>query len=266
MVLNSIIVPYTQDKARSNLRTSSINFYDNFIKPQKFIDTIKGITIYAEKKDKNGLLHNLYIKKEFNENEFEITYAKKGEFEQTGKNPKLILYQGARISSRSKNITNISFSKSDFSLSNLETNTTLYKKTQEINSLKLIKCINLYYNYSLENFKKINHNIENCSYKNIQNIFKEGYKRFIIPLYVPLLSIISLFLLISSKENLNYQKLRVFTFLLGFIIIIFSETTIRLISKNIISNFSIALIPIILMFFSYFFLLIKFKSNFKNIK
>ena len=154
MVLNSIIVPYTQDKARSNLRTSSINFYDNFIKPQKFIDTIKGITIYAEKKDKNGLLHNLYIKKEFNENEFEITYAKKGEFEQTGKNPKLILYQGARISSRSKNITNISFSKSDFSLSNLETTTTLYKKTQEINSLKLIKCINLYYNYSLENFKK----------------------------------------------------------------------------------------------------------------
>lgn len=261
IILNSIIVPYAQDKARSNLRSSSINFYDNFVKPKKFIDTIKGVTIYAEKKDENGLLHNLYIKKEFDENQFQITFAKKGKFEQTGKNPKLILYQGARISSQNKNITNISFSKSDFSLLNLETNTTLYKKTQEINSLKLIKCINLYFKHSATEFKKINHKIENCSNQNIQNIFKETYKRFIIPLYVPLLSIISLILLISSKESSNYQKLRVLTFLIGFLIIVFAETTIRFISKNFIQNFSLVLIPIILLILLYFFLSLKFKSK-----
>ena len=261
IILNSIIVPYAQDKARSNLRSSSINFYDNFVKPKKFIDTIKGLTIYAEKKDENGLLHNLYIKKEFDENQFQITFAKKGKFEQTGKNPKLILYQGARISSQNKNITNISFSKSDFSLLNLETNTTLYKKTQEINSLKLIKCINLYFKHSATEFKKINHKIENCSNQNIQNIFKETYKRFIIPLYVPLLSIISLILLISSKESSNYQKLRVLTFLIGFLIIVFAETTIRFISKNFIQNFSLVLIPIILLILLYFFLSLKFKSK-----
>ena len=261
IILNSIIVPYAQDKARSNLRSSSINFYDNFVKPKKFIDTIKGVTIYAEKKDENGLLHNLYIKKEFDENQFQITFAKKGKFEQTGKNPKLILYQGARISSQNKNLTNISFSKSDFSLLNLETNTTLYKKTQEINSLKLIKCINLYLKHSATEFKKINHNIENCSNQNIQNIFKETYKRFIIPLYVPLLSIISLILLISSKESSNYQKLRVLTFLIGFLIIVFAETTIRFISKNFIQNFSLVLIPIILLILLYFFLSLKFKSK-----
>ena len=64
IILTSIIVPKSQDLARSFLRTSTISFYDNFIKPQKFNDTIKGVTIYSGKKDKDGNLYNLYIKKE----------------------------------------------------------------------------------------------------------------------------------------------------------------------------------------------------------
>ena len=128
ILLNSIIVPYSQDMARSNLRSSTVNFLDNFVKPKKFNDTIKGLTIYADRKDENGMLHNLYLKKEFDKDEFQITYAKKGEFKQKGDNPILVLYQGARMSSKDKNITNILFSKSDFSLANLETNTITYKK------------------------------------------------------------------------------------------------------------------------------------------
>ena len=41
-ILNIYLVPYSQDKARSYLRSSKINFFDNFIKPKKFNDTIKG--------------------------------------------------------------------------------------------------------------------------------------------------------------------------------------------------------------------------------
>ena len=41
IILTSLIVPKAQDLARSFLRTSSVNFFDNFIKPQKFNDTIK---------------------------------------------------------------------------------------------------------------------------------------------------------------------------------------------------------------------------------
>ena len=58
----SLLVPKSQDTARSFLRTSTINFLDNFIKPQKFNDTIKGVTIYSDKKDTNGDLTNLYLK------------------------------------------------------------------------------------------------------------------------------------------------------------------------------------------------------------
>ena len=263
LILNIYLVPYSQDKARSYLRSSKINFYDNFIKPKKFNDTIKGLTIYTEKKHKNGKLGNLYLKKEINKNEFQITYAKEGEFKQVGNIPVLVLYNGATISSANKSITNISFAKSDFSLANIETNTTTYKKTQEINSTKLLNCIISYYKDKKTQFEIKIKNIENCSYENIHNIFKEAYKRFITPFYIPVLSLISLFLIILSKENLNYQKLRLFTFSAGFLTIIFAETTIRLISKNFYQNLIFFSIPIILSFFLYFYLSIKFKYKFK---
>ena len=60
IILTSIIVPKSQDMARSFLRSSSVNFFDNFIKPQRFNDTIKGVTIYSDKKDNEGNLKNLY--------------------------------------------------------------------------------------------------------------------------------------------------------------------------------------------------------------
>ena len=78
LILTSLIIPKSQDLARSFLRTSTVNFFGNFIKPQRFNDTIKGVTIYSENKDKNGSLYNLYLKKEINSNDFQIIYAKKG--------------------------------------------------------------------------------------------------------------------------------------------------------------------------------------------
>ena len=48
--LSSLIVPKTQSLARNFVKTSSIDLFENFIKPQKFNDTINGLTIYTEKK------------------------------------------------------------------------------------------------------------------------------------------------------------------------------------------------------------------------
>ena len=63
VIFTSIIVPKSQDSARSFLRESTINVFENFIKPQRFNDTIKNLTIYSEKKDADGNLYNIYIKK-----------------------------------------------------------------------------------------------------------------------------------------------------------------------------------------------------------
>ena len=258
--LASYIVPYSQDLARSFLRSSTVNFYENFIKPQKFNDTIRGVTIYSDGKNKNGVLQNLYIKRELESNKYQITYAKSGEFKDISNTTVLVLYEGATITAKDKDYSNITFSKSDFVLSNLETNTTTYKKTQEISSIKLFKCIITFYKT-----KKFSLDVENCSKKNLHNILKEFYKRFIIPVYIIALSLIPIFLIILSKENPKYQKMRLIIFLIGFCIIIFSETTIKFISNSAIQNIGLSSIPLVLILTIYVFLYFKFNTNFKKL-
>ena len=174
------------------------------------------------------------------------------------------MYEGATITSNKNGITNISFSKSDFSLANFETNTITQKKTQEISSTKLLNCINYFYKFKKKDFEKIVKNIKNCTYSNKQNIIKEFYKRFIIPFYIPLLSLIPFLLITSSKENPNYNKLRITTFLIGLLVIIFSETTIRFVSEISILDIAVMLIPLFLLLSFYIFLFSKFNINFKN--
>ena len=257
IIFTSLIVPKSQDKGRSFLRTSDVNFYGNFIKPQRFNDTIKGVTIYSEKKDQDGKLYNLYIKKEINNEDIQITYAKKGEFKERDNLPVIVLYDGQTVTEKNNNITIFSFSKSDFLLKNFKSNTILHKKTQELDTLSLFKCI-LSIHYSNEEKVK-NLDIENCTKSNFTNIIKEIYKRIFIPTYIPLLMLVPLILIISSKENTNYSKLKLITFSLGLVFIIFSETTIRLISNKLEMNYLIALIPIFLLFLIYFIFYKKFK-------
>ena len=80
LALTLFIVPESQNLSRSLIRTSNVDFYESFVKPKKFNDNVKGLTIYAEEKDIKGNLKNLYLKKIENNNEFQITIAKKGEF------------------------------------------------------------------------------------------------------------------------------------------------------------------------------------------
>ncbi len=254
----SLIVPSTQDKARSFLRSSSINFLGNFIKPQRFNDTIKGVTIYTERKDEKGNLYNIYLKKEIDESNVQVTYAKKGVIKETNNFPILILFDGETVTEKNSEITNFSFSKSDFPLKNFKANTTTYKKTQEISTLNIFKCIIGLYNSKINPNKKFNNNIENCNMKNLKNIFKEIYKRIFIPFYIPILMLIPLLLITSSKEDNKYSKLKFTVFMLGLFFIIFSETTIRLISKIIYTNYFIISIPIVLIIILYLFFYKKF--------
>jgi len=255
--LTAIIVPKTQDAARSFLRASSINYLENFIKPRIFNDAVKGLTIYSNSKDKLGNLKEIYLKKGSGAN-FQITFAKEGKFKQIGNNQFLELNFGETISVINDKITNFKFKKTDFNLSNFDDNTTTYKKTQEVDTLDLIKC---YHNLMNYNFIQINENfeVENCRADNIDTILKELYKRIIIPLYIPVLILISLLLIFKSKENINYPRYRIIIFLIGFVTIVLSETTIRLIDVDLIKNLKFFIIPIILLVSLYLNYLIRFK-------
>jgi lipopolysaccharide export system permease protein len=262
LIFSSLIVPKSQDLARSFLRSSTVNFYENFIKPKRFNDTIKKVTIYSERKDIEGNLYNLYLKKEIDQNNFQITYAKKGYFIEYNNLPVLVLFNGETITSKNNEITNFSFSKSDFPINKTDTNSfVVQQKTQELSSYNLLKCIKFLISSKKD---RKDPKILNCTERNKDNIFKEIYKRFIVPLYILVLSLTPLFVTIISKENSKYFKLKLFTFLAGLFFIIFSETTIRLISDSIIKNIYISLLPFIFIITLY---LIFFKQfNAKHFK
>ena len=264
IIFTSFVVPKSQDIARSFLRESNVNFLGNFIKPKRFNDTIKGVTIYSERKDENGYLYNLFIKKDISTENFEITYAKKGIFREINSNPLLILFDGETISNKNSKITNFSFSKSDFLLSNLKANTITVKKTQELSTIDILQCIVRLYKLDLDLLKNKNLQINNCRKTNLINILKEFYKRLIIPIYIPILMLIPYFLILSSKENNNYSKLKLFTFLGGVMTIIFSETTIRFISIELIKNSLILVSPFLIFIFLYLIFFFKLTFNFKK--
>ncbi len=262
VLFTSIIVPTSQDKARSFLRESQVNFLGNFVKPKRFNDTIDGVTIYAESKDINGYLYNLYIKKEFN-NEFEITYANKGKFEESKGVPILILYNGETLINKNNKITNFKFSKSDFLLKNLKANTITQQKNQEMKTSEIIECIISIYNLKLNIITRKIEEITNCESDNRLNLLKEIYKRLVIPFYIPILMLIPYFLILSSKEKKNYSKLKIITFITGVITIILSQGIIRFLSVEFFDNLFIFFAPIVLLLFLYFFFLLKL--NFKSL-
>ena len=261
IMLTIYIVPNSQDQARSFLRNSKINFYESFIKPKRFNDTIKGVTIYSENKDDNGNLYNLFIKKNI-DGGFEVTYAKKGIFENTTSVPVLVLFDGETITSKNDGITNISFSQSDFGLSNLKANTITHQKNQEMPTFKVVSCILVLNKIGLNYFSKNQNELTNCREGNNTNLIKEFYKRLIVPLYIPILMLVPYILIFSSKEKSNYNKMKLFTFIVGVIVIIFSESLIRFITIDIQKDLFIFFIPLIslISFYLLFFYKLKIKS------
>ena len=98
------------------------------------------------------------------------------------------------------------------------------------------------------------------------NIFKELYKRFIVPFYIPILILSSLFLIVKSKENINYTKFRIIIFLIGIGFIIFSETTLKYIQNTFYLNLKIFILPIIFLLIIYLLMHYLTQKNFKITK
>ena len=259
IIFISFLVPFTQNKAKSIIKESDINFLDSFLIPKTFNDVIKNVTIYADEKKQDGNLKNIFIKKSTGPSEFEITFSKTGVIKNLNGTKILVLYDGQNIKSNNNNLDTFSFSKSDFNLSNLESNTTTYKKTQENSTLELLNC---YLGLTTEKKIKVkNFNVENCSISNLSNIFRELFKRFIIPLYIPILILASLILILISKEKSNYTKLKLLIFLFGLFIIILSETTLRFVENNLSDNIKLILIPLFSIIFFYSIITFKLKSS-----
>ena len=239
ILLMSIIVPKSQEMARSKLRSSNVDYFEGLIKAKKFNDTVKGLTIFAEDKNEKGELKNIYIKKNNYEKGFQITFAKKGVFETKGNKKVLVLYDGQTLNQNKNKVTNFDFSKSDFGLGDMHSHLVTHKKMQEQSTVSLIRCVKSI-------FEKKNYNIINCDQTNPINIYKALFKRLINPFYLPVLILISLLFVLTSKENLQYSKHKYLIFLLGLGLIILSESSLGYISNNIQKNILILILPMII--------------------
>ena len=252
ILLLSIVVPKFQEIARSKLRTSDIDYFEGLIKPKKFNDTVKGLTIFAQEKNINNEFINIYIKKNNQKKGFQITFAKKGVFELKGSERILVLYDGQTLTQNGKNITNFNFSRSDFGLTNMDSHFITHKKIQEQTTKSLINCVRSI-------FKKTKEKILNCNKQNPRNVYKELFKRMISPFYLPVLILISLLLILTSKENVRYNKNKYTIFIMGFGIIVLSESSLGYITNSLTKNSLIAALPIIFIFFIYFIFIYKLK-------
>ena len=252
ILLLSIVVPKFQEIARSKLRTSDIDYFEGLIKPKKFNDTVKGLTIFAQEKNINNEFINIYIKKNNQKKGFQITFAKKGVFELKGSEKILVLYDGQTLTQNGKSITNFNFSRSDFGLTNMDSHFITHKKIQEQTTKSLINCVRSI-------FKKTKEKILNCNKENPRNVYKELFKRMISPFYLPVLILISLLLILTSKENVRYNKNKYTIFIIGFGTIVLSESSLGYITNSLTKNTLIAALPIIFIFIIYFIFIYKLK-------
>jgi len=268
MLLTTYVVPTSQAISRSIIKNSSVDFFESFVKPKKFNDNIRNLTIYADEKDKDGNLKNIYLKKDNGNNKYQITVAKTGIFKSIKNSKVLVLYNGQTINLVNNKITNFNFSKSDFILSQLDSDVIIQAKVQETSTLDHIRCLNYYFDKGLTlNPDKVadaaNFGL-NCSVRSLDNIFQEMYKRFIIPLYLPVLILISLLLIVNSKESLLYNKYKTGVFIVGLVVIVLSESALKFVQNSFYANVQVIVAPIIIVIFLYYIFKLKFNIKIKN--
>ena len=253
ILIGSIISPASQLKARSVLKDSNMDFLPNLIKQGKFIDTVSGLTIFINEKVNNNSFRNIFIQEgdlfNLNQNNNQIIFAKEGLL--LDENKKIFrLLDGKIISTNNNNLISFEFDKIDYNLSKFSSKTIKVAKIQELPSSKIIKCsISLLYEkiYIDEMFR--------CDKKRLKNLNQELYKRFIKPFYIPLLALISCFLLTFSKVQNNFTIKSIKVFLYVFLILIISEAFMRYADESKLQLISIMLLPIIIYFFIYNFLI-----------
>ena len=249
ILIGSIISPSSQLKAREFLKNSNMDFLPNLIKQGKFIDTVSGLTIFInEKSDKNSF-KNIYIQEgnilDLTSDDNQIIYAKEG-FLDNSDNKIFKLLKGKIISTNNNRLISFEFDKIDYDLSKFDSRTIKIAKMQELPSRKIIEC-------SISLMKGISYRERMflCDFDSLRNINQEIYKRFVKPIYFPLLTLVCCFLLTFSKieNNFSLRTIKVFSYV--FLVLVLSEILMRYIETSQLLFVLVTILPIIIFFLIY---------------
>jgi lipopolysaccharide export system permease protein len=260
LLLSLFINPYLLNKSRSMLSDTGTLEFSTVLRSNEFSDAFKGLTFYIGKKSENNELQNIFIKdvggnlntlvnKENEKKKNSTILAKKGFIV----DEKLILFNGMIQGLNLKNeIKNIEFEKTELTLKNISTRTIKQPKIQETSSVSLINCV-------LD--KDSNLNFNNCSKNNKLEAIQTLSRRIGMPLYIPLISIITSFLLIYKKEK-KYNFLdKYYLFFLTFVILVFAEILLKFTGFSFFVTTSYFALPVTISFIFYIYLVRKMKNE-----
>ena len=259
IIFSTIAVPYTQDKSRSYIRSSNLDFFPNLIKPKKFIDTVKGLTIFIDEKNEDGSFSKILLKDETNTNNVQIIIAEKGNITLKDNKKTLLLNNGEILKVNKNNkTTSFNFRTTQFNLENYSSKTTKTPKVQEIATIDLIKCFD---------FLKKNLNTSvvirslNCNSNFLKNIYQELFKRMYLPVYIALIGLIASLILLKSKNTQGYFSFKIKIFLTGIFFIILSDILLNYTGNKIINNLIYIVIPVFSFLIIYQILFLKLRKK-----
>jgi len=254
LIMSNLINPESLNIARSIIKNSQLQFVPSLLKERQFNDTIKGLTIFVDKRNENGSYENILIRDEGKiltqvSNGSSTIFAKSGYV--TAEEDTLVLINGNMQNvDESGSINIIKFDKTEINLLGLSTKTISEAKIQETPTIDLLNCR-----------KKNSIIIRNCNKndKNINDTNIELNKRFGMPLFLPLIALISCFILTSRKEKKLYGYNKAIYFLLGFTLLVVSEISVRYSGISVNHSIVYFVLPLVLPVLIYIFLLRTFK-------
>ena len=263
LVFSSLINPKFLNQSRSLIKSSNLDYISTMIKSKQFNDTIDGLTIYVEEKKPNGVLKNIFIRDDGNvlkslENSKDsknvTIYAKEGKIEEGLLGSYLALKNGTIQKENDKNeILSINFIKTNMQMEGLKTKSIIMPKIQETSSKILIECIIS---------KNKNIDILNCPKTESKvDTLAEINRRFGMPLYIPAISLILSFLLISRNESKRKNLYKYFYFGLSFLILVVAEILVRYSGKSFFYSYLYYFIPLISIPFFYYLLFKQFYNE-----
>ena len=263
LIFASLINPKFLNHSRGLIKSSNLDYVSTMIKSKQFNDTIEGLTIYVEEKKQNGVLKNIFIRDdgrvlkslENSEDSNNVTiFAKEGKLEKGSNGNYIVLRNGTiQRENKKKEIISINFLKTNMQLEGLQTKSIIMPKIQETSSKLLIDCI-------FSEDRKIK--ILNCPQVNSKiDTLAELNRRFGMPLYIPAISLILSFLLISRNESKRKNLFKYFYFGLSFLILITAEILVRYSGKSFFYSYLYYLLPLICIPFFYLLLFKQFYNE-----
>ena len=241
--LGSYLTPTTQFKARDYLKNSNIDFFTSLIKEGKFINAVKGLTIFISEKNKDGSYNNIFLD-DSTKNSSKMIYAESGMLYENNKQKTFKLFSGSVINIEKSKINTFEFDQIDFNLNNFISNTITVPKIQEIHSTTLLSCfIPTKVKIFVDTFK--------CEESLLKEVKQELLKRFYKPIYIPVITILCCFLITTSHNKINYKKTRNSIFILIFLLLVFSETSLRYSTSSSFSLLIYFILPWIIFLIAY---------------